>query len=288
MSVQIFLGPKPTQPTGSFLKWVGSKKYLVEDSASFMLPMPKEGCVYREPFLGGGSVYFGKYYDMCAVLSDVNDRLINVYRVVRDRVEDLILELAKHPYNEEHFYKVRSLMNLNSGSEIEQAAYFMVSNKYGYNGLYRVNKRNEVNVPFGKYTNPTLCNEERLRACSSVLRSRSGTTIRSLDYKDHLMEAQRGDAVFLDSPYVPASKTANFVGYDKNGFGPADQKLLVELLHVLDERGVRWALTNSDTEETRLMYAGWSTFSLRAKRKLNCDAKKRGPVGEILVLGRNE
>ena len=153
-------------------------------------------------------------------------------------------------------------------------------NKTCFNGLYRVNKAGHFNVPWGKYVNPTICDAENLRACSKSL---EGASIDSRDFRFVLEEVKRGDVVYLDPPYVPMSKTSNFTGYSKDGFTGVDQAALEHVCKKLDERGVRFVLSNADCAETRELYRKWNVQSVQARRNVNSKGGKRGPVGELVV-----
>lgn len=271
----------PTSP----LKWVGGKAWLVAAHRHY-LPKPAPGAAYREPFVGGASVFLGAYYGhRPAVLSDANARLLAVYEAVRDEPEALIAELGRHPYDRDHYLATRARLNSEPDAPlVERAAWFIVINKHGFNGLYRENADGECNVSFGtvRAGNEKFTNPRTIRACSAALQ---GVTIRHCGYLDALADARSGDAIFLDPPYVPASSTANFTGYTSAGFGPADQRALVADLHRLDATGARWCLTNSDTPEARALYAGhgWHLASVTARETLGCKASTRGTRVELVV-----
>lgn len=263
-----------------FLAWAGAKPWLVERHAHY-LPVPAPGGVYREWFLGGGSVFFLHYSThRPAVLSDINDRLVDTYVAVRDHVEALIGELARHPYEQGHYYEVRRRLNSEPDAPlVQRAAWFLVINRHGYNGLYRENRKGGCNVPFGDHTNPRFDVGELRRASAAL----QGVEVRRAPAAEGLREVRAGDAVFLDPPYVPMSKTASFTSYSAAGFGPAEQKALVADLRRLNAVGARWCLTNSDTPETRELYAPWHVASVPVSRNINSDAAKRGDVSELIV-----
>lgn len=263
-----------------FLRWVGGKPWFAEEHAHY-LPVVAAGCTYHQPFMGGGSPFFQCYAGhRPAVLSDVNERLVATYTAVRDHVEDLIAELAGHPYEREHYYEVRRRLNTEPDAPlVQRAAWFLAINRHGFNGLWRVNRRGECNVPFGD-GGTGFFDVAALRRASAALR---GVEIRKATFIDALRTASSGDAVFLDPPYVPVGKTANFVGYSIDGFGPADHAALGEALVWLDARGVRFCLTNADTPETRELYARWHCARVLATRSINSDGRGRGAVPEIVV-----
>ena len=164
------------------------------------------------------------------------------------------------------------------------AARFIYLNRTCFNGLYRVNKKGMFNVPFGAYTNPTICDEENLRAVSEALR---GTKIISANFEATLETAKRGDVVYCDPPYLPVSITANFTTYTVGGFGLVDQTRLRDVAKALDARGVHVLLSNSDTPLVRKLYKGFRIEEVQAPRRVNSKAGKRGNVGELLISGRS-
>jgi len=265
----------------NILKWAGFKRWLTEQYAH-LLPSPDVVTGYREPFLGGGAVarhYLGR---APCYLSDLNADLTAMYQAVRDDPEAVIEELSALRYAEQTYYSVRMLFNAaREAPRALRAAWFLYLNRTCFNGLYRVNRRGEFNVPFGKYTNPTICNAEKIREASRLLQ---GVTLESMPFELALDAARAGEFVFLDPPYVPISKTANFVGYQANGFGPKEQQALAEWLPVLDRRGVRWMLTNADTPETRALYAGWNILTASVQRSVSAKSTSRGEVTELVVM----
>jgi DNA adenine methylase len=146
-----------------------------------------------------------------------------------------------------------------------------------------VNKKGEFNVPFGRYTNPKICDEENLRAVSGVLRS---ATLAVIDF-EAVRAAKKGDAVYIDPPYTPLSSTSNFTAYTKSGFGAPDQIRLRDCFKELDARGVHVLLSNSDTPLVRELYKSFRIEEVQAPRRINSKGGKRGNVGELLISGRN-
>jgi DNA adenine methylase len=244
--------------------------------------LPKKIKTYYEPFVGGGAVFFALATEKRfkrAVLGDANVELVITYAALALDVETVIQRLKAHAgkHSEEYFYKVRA----NPGSD--PAARLIYLNKTCFNGLYRVNKMGQFNTPFGKYTNPTICDEENLRAVSAAL---EGTTCLSLDFEVTVIGARSGDAVYFDPPYVPVSDTANFTAYSAGGFGPADQERLRDVARKLIDRGVHVLLSNSDTPFVRKLYHGFKIEKVEAPRRINSKGGKRGNVGELLITGR--
>jgi DNA adenine methylase len=245
--------------------------------------LPQTLGAYHEPFVGGGALFFalggagrlGQVY-----LSDANAALIDVYLALRDDVESVIAALQAHRYDRDHYYHVRA-QQPDGLSLPERAARVIYLNKTCYNGLYRENRAGQFNVPFGRYANPTICDEPNLRAASALLR---GVEIARRRFDSVLDYAKTGDFVYFDPPYVPLSPTANFTSYDRAGFGPDDQRQLRDVFAELTRRGVRAMLSNSDTPFVRELYAGFPLEQVFVNRAVNSKANARGKVAEVLVL----
>jgi DNA adenine methylase len=271
-----------------FVKWAGGKSQLIPQIIRFM---PSKFARYFEPFLGGGAVFFHiATHNKNAFLSDINMDLINAYKVIRNHVEELITCLKYHQteYNKSpkrYYYQLRDTAK--SRNKIENAARFIALNKTCYNGLYRVNKNGLFNVPIGRYKNPVICDTFNLRKMSIVLRQ-SRSYLGVTDYKKILVEkAEKDDFVYLDPPFHPISKTANFTSYTNNGFTFEDQKELAIIFKELTRRGCKLLLSNSNTEEIRRLYSDFSHFTDEAvvNRSINAVGSKR--VGHIELLIRN-
>jgi DNA adenine methylase len=265
-----------------FLKWAGGKSQLL---ARILPELPDRIATYYEPFIGGGAVFFAlanrKRFDR-AVISDRNPALVEVYVSVRDEVRALIELLRAHSVHatdSEYYYEVRAAL---PRTDVERAARILFLNKTCYNGLYRVNRRGEFNVPFGKYAHPRVLNEELLLEASRALK---GVTIENSDFDPMVKGAERGDAVYFDPPYHPLSPTASFTAYDANVFGLAEQGRLAQTYRGLCHRGISCVLSNSDCEVTRGLYRGLDVRTVSATRAINSRAERRGPITEILVVG---
>ena len=273
--------PDPVRP---FIKWVGGKGRLVADIHAIM---PVTFGDYYEPFLGGGAIFWSLVHRLqkakhAAFLSDMNDEIMHVYKMVRNDVDGLVAELSRYEYAKEEYYDRRSAI-VKDLTAVERAARTIYLNKTCFNGLYRVNKKGQFNVPFGKYTNPTICDEENLRACSAALQGE--VTIWSKDYEEVAKKAKEGDLVYFDPPYIPASATSNFTAYTASGFTAEDQAALGDLFKGLVARGVMCILSNSDTPLTREIYEGCRMVRANIGRTINSKAEARGKVGELLILG---
>ena len=232
-----------------FCKSVGGKSKLAAAILD-ILPKPKR---YFEPFVGGGAVFWvlqERYPDTPSFLNDMNSHLMDVYETIRDDVDEFIVELKKKRYTntKDAFLKVRAAC-FGSDNMRQRAAEFIYTNKVGFNGLFRVNSSGGFNVPFGRYDNPTICDEANLRACAGVLQN---TNLLSWDFELALQDARKaGDVVYLDPPYVPKSATANFVGYTAKGFNKDDQVRLRDVALQLKKEGS----SCSSATATRRSYA---------------------------------
>ena len=263
------------------VKWIGGKTALLHE----ILPrLPAKIKTYYEPFMGGGAVFFalaaeGRFRQ--AVLGDMNAELSTTYQTVADDCEAVIKTLSKHVYDEDYYYEIRAL-DPQKLDPVRIAARFLYLNRAGFNGLYRVNRKGKFNVPFGRYTNPTICDAEKLRAASSAL---ARATVCAFDFEKLVRPAKRGDAVYFDPPYAPVSETANFTSFVKGGFTENAQTRLRDVAQALVERGVYVLLSNSDTPLIRKLYKGWKIEQVNAPRRVNSKGAKRGDVGELLIEG---
>lgn len=271
-------GPEPalTSRAGPFLKWAGGKSQLL---ATIERRLPKHFNRYFEPFLGGGAVFF-RLLPERALLSDINEELINCYRVVRDDVESLVEELRRHRNDRHHFYRIRA-QNVATLSDVQRAARLIFLNKTCFNGLYRVNSKGQFNVPFGRYKNPRICDAANLLAVSRVLCSASMVCA---PFEVALIEAGKGDFVYLDPPYQPISATSKFTGYTRGAFGYEDQVRLAATFKDLHKRGCLLMLSNSDSPVVRDLYADFQAEVVHATRAINCKADRRGRIRELLIV----
>lgn len=274
-------GEKSWVDASPFLKWAGGKSAIAERIRS-LLPSDVRERVYREPFLGGGAMFFFLQPEK-AILSDTVKSLIDTYKEVQKRVERVIyhLEKLRAAHCDEHFYAIRERFNQERSAEvIERAAWLIYLNKTCYNGLFRTNKSGEFNVPVGRFANPRVVDPDRLRVSSGLL-SRAKIKHATFDYLVH--EAEPDDMIYLDPPYDPISKTSSFAGYAEGGFGREDQERLAETFRLLDERGCILALSNSDTPLVRKLYAGYDLCPIIAPRAISSKSATRGEVTELLV-----
>ena len=276
------------------VKRVGGKRQLLP---AILPHVPKRFRAYREPFVGGGALFWRLRRDGRidrAFLSDACPHLIATYQTVRDDVEALVFELGLLPNDEHVYYALRDRFNVafrhaSQGalfgkppglSRIDEAALFVYLAKTCFNGLWRVNGDGEFNVSFADYRNPTICDVENLRACRAGLQ---GIDIQCRDFAVALAEAQDGDFVYADPPYVPVTATANFTGYCADGFDMADQVRLRDAAAEAKRRDVHVLLSNSSAPAVFELYQGWKIETVDARRAVNCDGNGRDPVKEVLI-----
>lgn len=264
-----------------FLKWVGGKRQLIPE---ILKHVPQSFSTYYEPFVGGGAVLF-RLQPAKAVINDYNAELINVYKVIRNHPEALLSDLSKHKNEAEYYYYIRGLdrsREYKQLSKIERASRIIYLNKTCYNGLFRVNSMGEFNTPFGRYKNPNICNEPVIKAVSNYL-STNDIRIHNTDYTETLKTADAGSFVYLDPPYHPLSGSSNFTGYVQSGFNEAEQIRLRDTCIELNERGVKFLLSNSATDFIVRLYGSFEMVFVKANRHINSVPHKRGSVHEILV-----
>jgi len=265
----------------TFVKWAGGKKQLIDQFRQYF---PKEINRYFEPFVGGGAIafYIIKHYKPKEVyLSDSNEELINAYKVIKNSVEELINRLKefKKMHSKEFYYKVRA-ENPKDLSNLQRAVRFIYLNKTCFNGLYRVNSKGEFNVPIGSYKNPAIVNEKELREISILLQK---AKIKVGQFYEIDNRIEKDDFVYFDPPYYPLSKTSSFTTYTKEDFLDKEQKNLSDLFKKLDGKGAKVMLSNSDSEFIKKLYVGYKINIVKASRMINCNAKGRGKINELVI-----
>jgi DNA adenine methylase len=276
------IAPETRRAPAPFVKWVGGKGRLLAQLQP-LLPKGVDRMRHVEPFAGGAAMFFARRPER-AVLCDVNPALVGTYRMVRDRVDDVITALvplaARH--DAEHYYRVRERYNDTREGEHgpERAAMFIYLNKTCFNGLHRVNRRGEFNVPAGRYVNPRILDDEGLRAACASLQ---GAELVNEPFEALLSIARPGDFVYLDPPYEPISSTASFTSYARDGFDQDDQARLRDVFDELSRRGCRCMLSNSDVPFIRELYRRHRVDTVAAPRAVSCDARTRGSVSEVVV-----
>lgn len=257
------------------LKWAGGKTQMLGD----LLPkVPKSYGRYIEPFFGGGAMFFALQPEN-AIIADSNPELINMYRQVAENVDEVISCLKKYENTSEMFYAVREQdwMYL---PKAEAAARTIFLNRTCFNGLYRVNKQGKFNVPYGKYVNPKICDEDGLKAASKALKKAEILCGDYLLVLEHY--AQAGDFVFLDPPYLPISEYADFKRYTKEQFYEEDHVELAKMIMRLQERGCHVVLTNSNHPLVHELYAPFTIDVIQTKRHISCNGSTR--KGEDVIV----
>lgn len=264
-----------TTATKPILKWAGGKTQMLPD----LLPkVPTSYGRYIEPFFGGGALFFSLCPEK-AIIADSNPELINLYRQIADNVESVIFYLKQYENTSEIFYSVRSL-DWEQLSKPEAAARTLFLNRTCYNGLYRVNKKGQFNVPYGKYKNPKICDTEALYAASSALKK---AEIICGDYSLVLEHyAQPGDFIFLDPPYLPISEYSDFKRYTKEQFYEEDHVELAKEVIRLHEKGCHILLTNSNHPLVHELYAPFKIDIIQTKRHISCRGNTR--KGEDIIV----
>ncbi|MBF0522228.1 MAG: DNA adenine methylase [Candidatus Omnitrophica bacterium] len=290
-----------------FLKWAGGKGQLIDQIADYLPDSLKEGWIkkYFEPFLGGGALFFwlAEHYDFEeAYLYEINPAVNLCYQVIKKDIKKLLKELDQFELEylsssdsgrEKMFYQKREEFNTYlrrkaANSFVHRAALLIFLNKTCFNGLYRVNSSGEFNVPFGRYKNPTICNEENLLAVHHLLQK---AEVICGDFALCLEHANSESFVYFDPPYRPLSSTASFTSYSKDIFDDSEQKRLRKIYGILDKKGASIMLSNSDPKNVNPkdnffddLYRGYHIERIKANRMINCQADKRGEVTEILVM----
>lgn len=264
------------------VKWVGGKRQLLEELTPLF---PNKINIYCEPFVGGGAVLFDRQPNT-AYINDSNAELINVYEVIRDNVQELIISLQQHKNESEYFYRIRDLdrdhAKFEKLSNIERASRMLYLNKTCFNGLFRVNNAGEFNTPFGHYKNPNIVNAQRLLAVNKYF-NEAKIHISNVDYSEELEKISKGSFVYLDPPYDPVSTTSSFTGYTKGGFDRDEQIRLRECCDRLNSRGIKFMLSNSATDFIKEQYKEYNIKIVKAKRAINSVASKRGDVDEVVI-----
>ncbi len=266
-----------------FLKWVGGKRQLMPSIVE-LLPQNIKELNYFEPFIGGGAVLF-HLQPKNALISDFNIELINVYETIKNNLSELITDLKKHENNPDYFYKIRSLdrtEEFKKLTSVERASRIIYLNKTCFNGLYRVNSAGEFNAPFGRYKSPNIVNEPILKAVHKYLNS-NNIILRSGDYANVLTEANENSFVYLDPPYQPISENLNFTGYIQGGWNISDQIRLREFCDQLNNRGVKFLLSNSSAPLIKSQYENYRIKAVKANRAINSNGADRGEVEEVLI-----
>ena len=289
-----------------FIKWVGGKSQLI-DSIKNTLPKDfenRQDLTYIEPFVGGGAILFWilqKYPNINkAIINDINPDLTTAYKTIKSNPKELIIELSTIsneylPLSEENrkeFYlNKRDKFNSKSLNPIENSALFIFLNRTCFNGLYRVNSKGLFNVPFGKYANPKICDEQTILADSEILQK---VEILTGDFEETLKFAGENSFFYFDPPYKPLSETSSFNSYSKEDFDDKEQNRLRNFCQRIDLMGHSFVLSNSDVKGKNPhdnffddLYKQFEIKRVFATRMVNANAKKRGKLTELLITNQD-
>lgn len=287
-----------------FVKWAGGKGQLLSDiRKTYPKELGKTMIKYAEPFVGGGAVLFdilNTYHNVKEVfISDINAELINCYTIIRDDVDELIkrlsilkIEFMESENQKEYYTKKRKEFNTlkingNKDENLEKAALFIFINKTCFNGLYRVNRKGEYNVPMGAYKSPAICDEVNLRNVSDRLQK---VNIICGDYKTSEKFIDKNTFVYFDPPYRPLNETASFTSYTEGGFTDENQVELATYVQHLSKKGAKVVVSNSDPKNVNEgdnffdeLYAAFAISRITASRMINSKATSRGKISELLI-----
>ena len=294
-----------------FMKWAGGKSQLLGQFQKYYPKELKVGRIkkYFEPFLGGGAVFLDiaqNFLIESAFLTDINEELILAYKVIQRNPESLIEFLWKYSkqyYNlseeerKEYFYEVRTNLNLQrfqinyrrySKNWIPRAAQLIFLNKTCFNGLFRLNKKGEFNVPFGRYKNPKILDEENILALSKILQI---SEINAGNFYSTENKIDENSFVYFDPPYRPISKTSSFTSYSKYSFNDPEQiKLGRYFTKLAREKNAKLMLSNSDPTNVNSndtffkdLFSGFKIHNILANRMINCNGEKRGRIKELVI-----
>jgi DNA adenine methylase len=274
--------PPKTDPAKPFLRWAGGKTRLL----SKILPhLPEKISNYHEPFLGSGATFFAiqSRVSGTSYLSDLNDELINIWRIVQDDPERLLfgLQAYRGRDTEDEYYIIRSA---SPNDLIGRAARFFYLNQTAWNGLWRVNRLGVFNVPWGARAFRGISASTLHKVSCSLARAEIGL----MDFRESIGRAEAGDLVYLDPPYLPVSDTSKFSGYTGKRFRRADLEELAELTQGLSARGVHWVMSNRDTPDVRELFAHGEIVRFTTRRSVAAQNKrdiqpKDSP--EVIVVG---
>lgn len=266
-----------------FTKWTGGKRQLLPIIKSLM---PDNYNNYFEPFIGGGALFFDLSPDK-AVINDFNNELINCYQQIKKYPQKLIELLAKHQENnsKEYYLELRSAdrdNRIDKMTNVERAARIMYMLRVDFNGLYRVNSKNQFNVPYGRYKNPKIVDSDLILSISQYLNS-NNIKILTGDFEKTVQDVVAGDFVYFDPPYIPLSETSAFTSYTHEGFTYEDQVRLRDCFKKLDEKGAFVMLSNSSSPLVEELYKDFNIHKVEANRTNGAKTSSRGKISEIIV-----
>ena len=266
-----------------FTKWTGGKRQLLEELRSYM---PETYGRYFEPFVGGGALFFDLAPEQ-AVINDFNEELINAYRQIKNNPAELINLLIKHKENnsKDYYLALRSADRdgrISRMTGVERAARILYMLRVDFNGLYRVNSKNQFNVPYGRYKNPKIVDVDLLYQISEYL-NENDVEILQTDFAEAVKDAETGDFVYFDPPYIPLNETSSFTSYTHEGFSYEEQVRLRNTFKELTERGVYAMLSNSSSPLVEELYKDFNIYFVEAQRTNGAKSSSRGKISEIIV-----
>ena len=266
-----------------FTKWTGGKRQLLGELRSYM---PETFGRYFEPFVGGGALFFDLAPEK-AVINDFNEELINAYRQIKNNPAELINLLIKHKENnsKDYYLALRSADRdgrISRMTGVERAARILYMLRVDFNGLYRVNSKNQFNVPYGRYKNPKIVDVDLLYQISEYL-NENDIEILQTDFAEAVKDAQTGDFVYFDPPYIPLNETSSFTSYTHEGFSYEEQIRLRNTFKELTERGVYAMLSNSSSPLVEELYKDFNIYFVEAQRTNGAKSSSRGKISEIIV-----
>ena len=290
-----------------FLKWAGGKTQLIEEIKNNLPEIVfREPFTYIEPFVGSGAVLFwllNHFPNMKkAVINDINKELIDTYDTIANSPQQLIsvLEDLQNKYyiledeeaKKNFYYEKRNLFNIKSEEKLIQSALFIFLNRTCFNGLYRVNRKNEFNVPIGSYKRPLICDKENILAVSRALQK---VEILCGDFEQTINYTENNTLFYFDPPYKPLSETSSFNAYAKDNFDDKEQIRLRDFCNKLNDLNHYWILSNSDVKGKDKnnhffddLYANYEIKRVLAKRSINANPEKRGVLNELLITNYKE
>ncbi|MEM1367080.1 MAG: Dam family site-specific DNA-(adenine-N6)-methyltransferase [Cyanobacteria bacterium P01_H01_bin.15] len=265
-----------------FLKWAGGK-YKLADYIKSILP---SGARLIEPFVGSGAIFLNVSYPRY-FLADANPDLIELYQQLQKEGAafiEFVGDFFGAEFNQpERYYKLRERFNQTDNPR-EKSALFVYLNKHCFNGLCRYNASGKFNVPFGQYKRPYFPAKEML-----YFHQRSQNAIFCCqDFVTTLQQAQAGDVVYCDPPYVPLSLTANFTSYSAGKFGEREQRELAKQAKRLATQNIPVMISNHDTDFTREIYDAAVIYDFKVQRNISREGKNRTKVSELLAFFRTD
>lgn len=266
-----------------FTKWTGGKRQLLPVIKSFM---PESYHHYFEPFIGGGALFFD-LAPKTAYINDFNSELINCYQQIKDNPDELVALLTQHQENnaKEYYLELRSADRdgrIDNMSPVERSARIMYMLRVDFNGLYRVNSKNQFNVPYGRYKNPKIVDVDLIMTISKYL-NENNIHILNGDFETAVQAVQARDFVYFDPPYIPLSETSAFTSYTHEGFSYEDQVRLRDTFKMLSKKGAFVMLSNSSSPLVEELYQDFNIHEVEVTRTNGAKTSSRRKISEILV-----